>query len=212
MLLLLLDETGPSPVPAYPTELSPEYIGTHVEDAQNLLLEQFKNSTTLHALLASYTKQIQTAEDGINPLVLSRDINVAVGVPLDALGEAVGIARNGLGDEVYRLFIRAKILVNKSSGTGDNLIAIVRQMSGDPALDVKVDEYDPATVWIRPVDHIITDPDLWAALLRLAKSAGVRLLFIYNKSAESAMFQYAATAGTIGTGRGFDQGHFAGDA
>lgn len=210
-LLLLLD--GGGGLAPYPTVNSPGYIDDHTAVALSRLLQEFQESELLKALLASYTDQVQETENLIDPLVLARDLNVAAGEPLDALGEAVGEPRQGRTDEVYRLFIRAKILVNKSSGTPNELIAIVRQMAGDPVLGVDLDEYDPATVWIRPVDDIMTDdPALWAVLLRLAKAAGVRLLFIYNESAESAMFQYAGTAGLIGTGRGFDEGHLAGDA
>lgn len=211
MLLILLDDDGGTPpIPVLP--LPPEYNGNHVAQAQNLLLEQFKNSDLLHALLESWTAQVQITEDLIAPLVVARDVDVATGATLDSLGEAVGAERSGLADGVYRLLIKAKVLVNSSSGTADELIAIVRQLANSP-IGVLVDEYDPATVFIKPQDFAITEnADVWGGLLQLAKAAGVRLVFVYSTvPTEAATWHFSAGATSdLGATYGFDNGKLAG--
>lgn len=212
MLVLLLDEggSGPAPLP-----LPPEYDGEHVVEGQALLLEQFKNSGLLQALLESWTATIQTTEDLMAPLVLSRDVETATGATLDSLGQAVGAERSGLADDIYRLFIKAKVLVNGSSGTSNELIAIVRQLAGDPILGVLVDEYNPATVFVRPQDFAIEDnADIWGALLQLAKSAGIRLQFVYSSSAtdDNNLFRFSdsPTVPEFSSTKGFGSGTLTG--
>lgn len=189
MLLLLLDEEG--------NVLSPEYVSDHKQSAEDRFLQQFKDSTNLKFLLCAWTLQVQDAEDGIDPLVLVRDINTATGDPLDSLGEAVGESRDGRNDDQYRLIIRARILINKSNGTPNELIAIVRQLVGDPTIIVELDEYNPATVFIRPRGVIIPDAATFAALLRQAKPAGVRLQFISSpfQPDNEKLFRYSDTTG-----------------
>lgn len=213
MLLLLLDDSEAIEIP-YPTENSASYIDDHKATAISQLLQEFQQSEKLKGLLCAFAETVQTSEDLMNPLVLSRDLDVAIGDVLDSLGDAVGEPRQGRGDGVYRLFVRAKILVNKSSGTIPEIIAIVRQMAGDPLIDVQIDEYYPATFFVRPVDVELTETEgeIWGDLLRLAKGASIRMQFVYNLSPETQMFQFGATEGVIGNGHGLDEGHLAGDA
>lgn len=210
MLLLLLDgdSAGALPLPV-------EYIGDHVAASENLLLEQFKNSTSLKSLLQSWTTQVQEAEDLMAPLVLARNIDTATGTTLDSLGEAVGLDRSGRSDETYRLFIRAKVLINRSSGTANELIAIARQLAGDPDLTVLIDEYNPATFFMRLINYqLVDDPALWGALLRLAKAAGVRFQLVYSTQPdEDLVFRFSSTTSAqFGTGYGFDGGQLTGAA
>ena len=66
----------------------------------------------------------QALEDVTFDVLLSNRLESASGVTLDRYGDIVGEKRGPLGDEDYRRFIQARILVNITGSTPDQLIAI----------------------------------------------------------------------------------------
>ena len=68
---------------------------------------------------------------GILITLQQRVVGVAVGAQLDVLGRIVGEARLGDPDANYRLRIKAGILLNVSSGTPEELLAIFRLLTSD---------------------------------------------------------------------------------
>ncbi len=119
-----------------------EQIDNHVEDAETLLLEQFKNSTKLKNLLGSFTAQIQTIEDMLIDLWQARWLDNAEGQQLDGLGSIVGVDRNGDTDTQYRIRIRARIYSNVSNGTPDDIIRVAKLLL--PNVTVNYTEEYPA--------------------------------------------------------------------
>jgi hypothetical protein len=120
------------------------YISTHVIDAENRLLEQYKNKPNIKALVDGLIGPVQTLEDAFNDLKLNRGISGAVGVQLDRLGDIVGIKRLGLDDETYRLRIKIQIVQNVSEGEPDRLIQVFQSLVG--SLNVYYQENYPAGV------------------------------------------------------------------
>ncbi len=76
------------------------------------------------ALLRAFGKGVQALEDESFNLIVSTDLDVAVGDALDQWGELVGEQRGGLGDNDYRQFVKVRMLVNRSNGTIDELLEI----------------------------------------------------------------------------------------
>ena len=95
------------------------------------LLSQFRNKTRIEAVIKAAAEAIQTVEDLNYDLINTTRFETAEGVHLDHWGAIVGEERGGLSDDDYRLFISARILVNISEGTADELIQVFDLIDGD---------------------------------------------------------------------------------
>jgi hypothetical protein len=79
----------------------------------------------IRALVASLGEGAQLQEDQTWDLLVSTGLDEATGDALDQWGELVGEQRGPLSDNDYRQFILARMLVNRSSGTVDELLEIL---------------------------------------------------------------------------------------
>lgn len=102
----------------------------HVADAQDKLFEQFKGSPKFLALLESYVHQVQLLDDAIVEVYNQYDIDGAEGAALDTIGRIVGEPRNNFEDERYRLNIKARIKINSSEGTLEDIVDLVSFVTG----------------------------------------------------------------------------------
>lgn len=85
---------------------------TDLEDYyKNLLIIQYHNKPRAQATIAQWVNCM--TGDGIMPQLWDAfDVDTAIGAQLDAIGKFVGIGRNNLSDEQYRVIIKFKILKN----------------------------------------------------------------------------------------------------
>lgn len=101
-------------------------ITDHSDAAVARLAEQFKEKTRISGLIQAFIDQYQLTENMFFDLLNFRSINSAVGAQLDILGAIVGEDRRGRTDEPYRKAIVAKIGINTSKGTPEEVIAIFK--------------------------------------------------------------------------------------
>ena len=101
-----------------------KHITTHAADAANNLIGFLKNKANLTAMINAIGGEIQAAEDALWQELTQRDINSAVGQQLDNIGDILVLPRAGLNDADYRVQLRAKVLINISSGLVNELINI----------------------------------------------------------------------------------------
>lgn len=149
-----------------------EHKTTHAAEARARLLEQFKDVPELVAILDASSAQTQADEDVSWQLLVERWLGSSVGVQLDGVGEIVGEGRLGRDDATYRVFLRARILINLSSGTGDEIIAIMELVCGMP---VSFDETGTATLIVGGTAALEASVVAYAAiLLKKAKVGGVK--------------------------------------
>lgn len=97
-------------------------ITTHITDGLNRLLAQYKGQPNLTAAFTAFIEQFQEIEDATYDIDTAMQLwdgteTPALGSQLDAIGEIVGISRNGLPDDEYILFIFGKIAENFSDST-----------------------------------------------------------------------------------------------
>jgi len=107
-----------------------QYMPDYDEQMRRLLLSQDRDKPNILALARAIATGLQTVEDDLFDLPLSTSLALGTGDALDKLGAIVGEARLGLDDDAYRRFIGAKILVNRSEGTPEELLAIFRIITG----------------------------------------------------------------------------------
>ena len=180
---------------------NPDVVG----DGAQLVIYDVRKPRWL-ALQAGYSKQVQQLEDALWQLYLKSMLPNATGALLDQLGALVLQPRENRTDDVYRLWIRAKALVLRSSGRPAELLTIARLVLPSAVRIVMVMQY-PAALEIR-LEGAIAYPSSGAdvaALLLAAAASGVRLLVTYTSS--ETPFRYPASgldefASPVGYGAG----------
>ncbi len=130
------------------------------------------------------------------------DVNTAVGAQLDVLGNRVGRPRNGVADnEIYRRYVRAQIVANRSDGVIDDILAVAVLVIGDVrATPVFINVGDAA--FILRIEGLTVPDEVAAvliALVRKATSAGRRALVGYTPGAPETQGRWSQSL--WGTGR-----------
>jgi hypothetical protein len=95
------------------------------EEAESLLLYQFSQSAKLKALVRGLVEPFRIADDELHKLRHGRYIDEASGHTLDIIGSIVGQPRHNMKDGDYRAWITVGILLNQSSGTPEDVLAIL---------------------------------------------------------------------------------------
>lgn len=105
-------------------------IFSHVADAQANLLTQYRNRPILGGIIANLAGYAQKLEDAAFPMSVARQIinSTISGAQLDGVGQLVGLARQGLTDDEYRLLIFGTIAQNNSNGTNETILALARRL------------------------------------------------------------------------------------
>ena len=142
--------------------------------ARERLIAYFRKPRNF-AFLDAIVDQVQELEVAASQLYNDTRLSTAVGVNLDVLGRVVGELRAGRADEDYRAAIRTRILVNRSNGRLEDLIAIVLSLL--PAAVITVAEYQPPAVSFQVDSLGSVTFDTVYRLLAKAKPCGVRLEF-----------------------------------
>lgn len=147
-------------------------ISDHVAQAKARLLEQYKRTVTVNGLVAAAVNRVQEVEDGLWAVLTQRSIDAAVGEQLDKLGVLVGEPRNEKDDTTYRLWLRARLLINRGSGAGPELLAIFDLIKPVGATLQLVFE-GPAAFALRILAVATSAPTPLAQVLGKARAAAV---------------------------------------
>lgn len=157
-------------------------IDTHVVDALNRLLQQYKGKPRVATLFTSTVEQIQELEDAIYAIDAGRQIydgtsTPAIGAQLDMIGQIVGIARNGLTDAQYILFIFGKIAENFSDTTIPTILSIIGYLF--QAQKVLIQPIYPAGIAIQMLGSAIPISlyPLATNLIQAALGAGINIVY-----------------------------------
>lgn len=125
-------------------------ISNYYERAVALLASQFQialatgEKTNLQKLIFAILTQAQEIQDQEELLITQRSLDFAEGVQLDGLGEILGLLRtSGQSDADYRQALQFQIFVNSSSGTPEDVIAILKFLTA--ASKIWYSEIYPAT-------------------------------------------------------------------
>lgn len=190
-------------------------IYDHEDQGINLLISQFKGRYRIEGWLKSVLHQIQDLEDANFEVGLAFLIDTAVDTALDALGVIVGQPRNGMSNDLYRIFIKAKIAVNRSSGTPYDIQTIAKLLDTDPGY---LEQY-PASITVY-LSQDLSDLSLRASIntiMQQGKPAGVsldvidtgvagefplRLSTAYNAPINNSPYGLSSVHGTVPTGSG----------
>lgn len=192
------------------TEVGGEIVAIpdHCADGLAVLIQEYRDSPVLQALICAFLVAVQDAEDDANALLTEvLSISDAVGSQLDLIGELVGEPRDGRADADYRRTLRVRILVNRSNGRAEDLIAVAdRWAELGEGESVEVAELYPHALRIT-LRADPGDPVGLLGVLREAKAAGVSLALVYLPAGADT-FRCSTAHGTVTTsGRGFASAH-----
>ncbi len=173
------------------------YIGTHVADAIDLLIQQFREKPLIAALVTAYVGEVQEIEDQAWKVLLATDLDRARGAQLDGLGKLVGEQRRGRSDTLYRAAIRVRILINRCNGKMPELLRILTLFLGATDGDgtVRLTQPAPAALKLLVMRVPASGSDL-RVTTRSIKPGGVNLDGRYETSA-SRPYRFGWSGGAV---------------
>jgi hypothetical protein len=147
---------------------------SHAVIAHSRLTDAGRRNVELAAILEALAEPIQEVEDAYWALFEDRRLDVAVATQLDVLGAIIGQPRNGFGDTDYRSHISARIMANRSSGTVEELLTLVRTMLSAGTLTLTQTYPAGFVIHVGVADISAAIVPIVMGLLRSARQAGVR--------------------------------------
>ena len=172
-----------------------EKILDHVDQGLARVPYQMQDKPKFIALLTIFLERWQDLEDAFWDLFVNRYLDTAFNDQLDILGFIVGQPRNGLEDEEFRRYIRARIAANKSNGTLEELIHIAKLIIGDDAAVIRMQRQDHATLLVSITGLAISSDlqEIIRSFLFDAKSGGVRVILESADVAPADLFYWDTT-------------------
>jgi hypothetical protein len=159
---------------------------THADEMLANLLQEYRGQANLEFFIHDVLgPQVQDLENAFIQILADTNIDQSFGAQLDGWGRLVDLARNGMDDPTYTLYLKAKILVNRSTGTLQEIIAVLDILLGAPTLVIlEPPDTDAATIEISITSALGASiiGDVVGSILMKAKDAGVRLLVTYFHS------------------------------
>lgn len=173
----------------------------HAAIARSRLTDAGRRNAGLANLVDAVAEKVQDVEDALWELYAERWLDVAVGAQLDVLGRIVGQSRNGYGDSDYRAHITARIIANRSSGTAEELLSLLRTVVPGPTTLALTDAYPAGFVLLAGVTNFSGDLiHVVMSLLRAARQAGVRGILEYMSGTTDADTFMTDGGGGLGFG------------
>ena len=176
-----------------------EFKTTHVAEAQEKLLYQFHGAANLNAFLAALVKRAQEVEDAGVGVATLTDPNACNGAQLDLLGRVVGQLREGRDDETYRIWLQARMLLNRMSSTADEILTLLRLVV-DPSRTIGFRPEYPAAFTVTVSNGVLPLGPSLARLLNEARAAGVLASFEWYETLPVFSFLGAAEGSGFGVG------------
>lgn len=179
-------------------------IVDHADDAVSRLIEQYRDKPNIVALVKISGRRAQKLEDELWKVYTERWLETSAGAQLDALGKLVGQPRMYFADTDYRLNLKARIRLNKGSGTIEDLLTIFKLVTPEgtgieftpryPAgfrLQLNTSGFNSSTV------------ALLLSFLRAARGGGIYGVLHWITGTEADTFTFSGGAG-LGFGSASD--------
>lgn len=172
-----------------------DQILNHSDAAVSRLLEQYRDKSNLVSLVRAYADRIQALETSLFELYTLRWVDTATGAALDNLGEIVGVARGPANDATYRLYVKSRIRLLRSSGTAEDLLETL-DLVVPVGVSIHLQELPPAGFRIDLEGAPVTASDavVFAAIMRQTRSAGVGGALLWY---ETANREFQLDTGTV---------------
>jgi hypothetical protein len=197
-------DSGMPPDPIW-TQTSALQTVDHLARALDRLAEQYKGKPNLVAVLKILTAPCADLEVVFQQLLTLRTLDTATGAQIDQLERILKQPKLFPDDATRRIYLKARIFLNLSSGTWNQIIHLFQLVLPAPLATAMFEEF-PAAFVVRIVGGAVSADlaGIYLDLVRTAKDGGVRGILEWSESSPSTTF----VMDTVG--QGFDQGHFSG--
>jgi hypothetical protein len=176
------------------------HITDHVRTALFNLNAPFIGKPRIASIVWAFVSEIKELENAIQSVINLRQLDNAGLEQLKVLGKIVGEPYASQDVEVYRAYVKARILVNRSGGTINDLLRVIQLLS--TAIPSWWTENTNQVV-ITIANDAVVDLDGLNAMLREAKKANEGLYLYHTVLATSLQWDSSADASpaTGGWGR-----------
>jgi len=154
------------------------------------LLRQYVDRPRVEGFLSAYLEQVQSLDDLAIEVMTQVWPLTAIGAQIDVLGKIVGRARGGMLDDEYRLWVLAKIFINRSNGRIEEFYDVLDILGFTGHI---IREAYPCLVVVELYEAIA--PSTVFDLLDTARAAGARLDLVYSTTTRAATFRASSIYG-----------------
>lgn len=178
-----------------------DYISDWTTRLQTRLYTQWRHAVTWNQWCDILGGLSQDWEDAAQSLFSLLSIEDSVGQQLDVIGRIVGQARVGLADSIYRIYLRARIAANRSTGVPEDIYTVFRLLYNLP---MRLTNSPIREFMLRIIGAITPqEASLGVDFLTDSKETGARAVMVWQEVASSSLF-------TLDIGPGLGDGHLAG--
>lgn len=178
----------------------------HLAAGLEVLAQQYRGRPNFRALIEVFARQFQELEDAAHQVLNERLLEALNGAEHGAEGEQLSVLERIVGQGVFlsadeavrRAWIRSRIKLNRSSGTGNQLLELFTLVLTAPLVPTLVERFPAA------LELSVTGAELTANLvaplgriLQLGKAAGVGAQMIYSTAAPAEMLRFASPIGFL---------------
>lgn len=164
---------------------------SHTEEGSGFLLEQFRDSEIIGALVGAALKQLDILEAEILRMREAMSLENAPRSMLELVAKIVGQECTGFDTEALRLWIRARIAVNRSRGTIEDLFQLVRILVGTE-IPLAIVEYPEIAFTILVEGALVHRPQNVLDIINEAKPLGVSAYLQY--ATQDPIFRFDSPA------------------
>lgn len=154
--------------------------------------------SVLERLVSLATAEHQVIEDVLWQMI-SETIDSASAAQLEVYGDLVGQPREGRDDATYRLWIKTRVLINRSDGTPEDIIRVFDALVARTA-SIVLEEGFPAGFVVRLGSTSNLDPSHAGAILQKMKPGGVNAIFEGATSQDTTSFAFDPNGAGFGHG------------
>lgn len=142
------------------------------------LTDLYRTQPVVRALVETLAERFQHEDSVECELYRAQWIDTAQGSLLNAIGELVGEPRLGRSDTLYRLWIKARVRINRTQGTIADSYHLIRLIAGDN-VDITYRPQHPAAYTIE-VNGADVDAAEMYKLLDAVRPAGVGMNLLHT--------------------------------
>lgn len=185
--------TGPAPIPVVASSTTYPTID-YVELALSRLPSQYrgidhKHESRQEQMMRVLLTPVPDLAAAMIAMLLQRSIETAVGEQLTSIGRRVGREREGVtDDEIFRRYVRAQIVANRSDGVVDDILTMADLVINDLAAVFEL-RNEGAGAYTLAIGGIAVSGDVADVLMRLllkATSGAVRPILEYSSGAPAS--------------------------
>lgn len=130
---------------------------------------------------AALIRPFQTIEATAMQIIVGRRAAVAVGVTLTLLGKLVGQRLRVPDDDTFRRYVKAKIAVNRSNMTIEDILTVATLVVGDSGVTFTGINHGTGAFTLRVEGAITVEiADVLTQLLQRAAGVGIRCILQYT--------------------------------